>query len=318
MWSRREPIESVPAVQAASTPAESAVFEAFVRALTARAKAPFAGPDPECAFSRFGVQPHAVLVRLQEGRLVVRGTSREPEVANSTLHAFLEALGERAATDAGIALTLSPAAVAVPPEARQRWLMLPRSGELEPCYRAHVPLRGEAKVHFEGWATEPIGLPCMGGHEVRFHVWDAPADEAVPLIDAAIQNMREAGPELLEQATEHVYRYYRDVAENYSAAEREDYGIPTIGRAADVWQHVQLDRGPSVAESLDDRSGYLHAGVAYVSFECECDWEPEHGLCLVFIDGKRLGRVSSYDGHSTWAHAYADRSLLDVIYREGG
>lgn len=316
MWSERAPIESVLSVQTASAPADAAVFEAFVRAVTARANAPFGGPDPECALPRFGVPPRAVLVRHQEGLLVARGTSRDPHVASSTLRAFLEAVGERAAADAGIALTLSPAAVVVPPEARQRWLLLPRSGELEPCYRAHIPLRGDAEVVFDGWATEPIALTCMGAHEVRFHVWDPPAEEAIPLIDAAIANMRTATPALLEHATEHVYRYYRDIAEYYSAEEREDYGIPTIERAADVWGHVQLGRRPSVSASLDDASGYLHAGVAYVSFECECDWEDEHGLCLVFIDGERLGRVSAYDGHPTWAHACADRSLLDVIYRE--
>ena len=32
-------------------------------------------------------------------------------------------------------------------------------------------------------------------------------------------------------------------------------------------------------------------------------------------DGERLGRVSSFDGHRTWAHAYADPDLLDVIYK---
>lgn len=316
MWSPRAPIETVPTVQTASAPADAALFEAFVRAVTARAIAPFEGPDPDCAIPRFGAPPRAVLVRHQEGLLVVHGISRDPEVASTTLRAFLDAVGERAAADAGIALTLSAAAVAIPPEARQRWLMLPRSGELEPCYRAHVPLRGDAKVMFKGWTTEPITLTCLRAHEVRFHVWDPPAEEAIPLIDAAIENMRASRTDLLEQATEHVYRYYRDIAEYYSAEEREDYGIPAIERAADVWEHVQLGRHPTVSASLDDASGYLHAGVAYVSFECECDWEPEHGLCLVFIDGERLGRVSSYDGHRTWAHAYADRSLLDVIYHQ--
>lgn len=29
---------------------------------------------------------------------------------------------------------------------------------------------------------------------------------------------------------------------------------------------------------------------------CECEWENEHGLQLIFKDGKSLTRVSSVDG----------------------
>jgi len=37
---------------------------------------------------------------------------------------------------------------------------------------------------------------------------------------------------------------------------------------------------------------------------CECDWEPEHGLQLVFRQGRKLTRISAQDGHLTEADAY--------------
>ena len=37
---------------------------------------------------------------------------------------------------------------------------------------------------------------------------------------------------------------------------------------------------------------------------CECEWEQEHGLQLVFRQGKKLTRVSDQDGHLTKADAY--------------
>lgn len=37
---------------------------------------------------------------------------------------------------------------------------------------------------------------------------------------------------------------------------------------------------------------------------CECDWEEEHGLQLVFRQGKKLTRISDQDGHLTEADAY--------------
>lgn len=42
----------------------------------------------------------------------------------------------------------------------------------------------------------------------------------------------------------------------------------------------------------------------YIQVTCECDWEQEHGLQLVFRQGKQLTRISSQDEHLTEADAY--------------
>ena len=42
----------------------------------------------------------------------------------------------------------------------------------------------------------------------------------------------------------------------------------------------------------------------YIVLACECEWEKEHGLQLVFRQGKKLTRVSDQDGHLTEADAY--------------
>ena len=42
----------------------------------------------------------------------------------------------------------------------------------------------------------------------------------------------------------------------------------------------------------------------YIVLACECEWEKEHGLQLVFKQGKKLTRVSDQDGHLTEADAY--------------
>jgi hypothetical protein len=42
----------------------------------------------------------------------------------------------------------------------------------------------------------------------------------------------------------------------------------------------------------------------YVQVACECDWEQEHGLQLVFRQGLKLTRISDQDGHLTEADAY--------------
>jgi hypothetical protein len=42
----------------------------------------------------------------------------------------------------------------------------------------------------------------------------------------------------------------------------------------------------------------------YVQVYCNCDWEIEHGLQLVFKQGKKITRISQQDGHLTEADAY--------------
>ena len=42
----------------------------------------------------------------------------------------------------------------------------------------------------------------------------------------------------------------------------------------------------------------------YVQIACECDWEQEHGIQLVYRQGKQLRRISEQDGHLTEADAY--------------
>ena len=40
-------------------------------------------------------------------------------------------------------------------------------------------------------------------------------------------------------------------------------------------------------------------GEFFLCVSCECDWEEEHGLQLVFKDGLKLTRASGHDGHFT-------------------
>ncbi|NOQ75201.1 MAG: hypothetical protein GQ574_24520 [Crocinitomix sp.] len=51
----------------------------------------------------------------------------------------------------------------------------------------------------------------------------------------------------------------------------------------------------------------------YIVLACECDWETEHGLQLVFRQGKKLTRVSDQDGHLTEADAFNLPDAEDVL-----
>ncbi len=145
--------------------------------------------------------------------------------------------------------------------------------------------------------------------EVELDV-DDPTPEQRTVLELAAGTFKRRGPEVLEEATPYLWEYYRWMLSLPGPEDREEWGIPDIGESEDIWEHVEIEFPPSL--SLGD--GPYEPGGAYLSFEGSVTWEPEHGLQLVFEDGSRLCKVGPYDGHVTQAAAYADLSLLGVIF----
>jgi hypothetical protein len=133
----------------------------------------------------------------------------------------------------------------------------------------------------------------------------------LPLREEAIAGFIAGGAALLDEATPFLWEYYRGLAAEFTPEQREDYGIPEIPGSADIWEHVRFGAPPQWLPG----AGPLQPGRCYLSFGGEVSWEEEHGLQLVFEDGRRVCKVGPYDGHLTVAHAYGDRSLLGVVFR---
>jgi hypothetical protein len=74
----------------------------------------------------------------------------------------------------------------------------------------------------------------------------------------------------------------------------------------DIWKFIQP------AEIYVSRRAYQEQDI-YVQVACECDWEQEHGLQLVFRQGKKLTRISDNDGHLTEADAYGKPDEEDEL-----
>ena len=76
-----------------------------------------------------------------------------------------------------------------------------------------------------------------------------------------------------------------------------DESLREIKNKNEIWRFIH----PS--EIYVTRRPYKEQDM-YVFVACECDWEQEHGLQLVFRQGKKLTRISTQDGHLTEADAY--------------
>lgn len=150
-----------------------------------------------------------------------------------------------------------------------------------------IPGHGQFSDSDDEW-TATLSVDVVGD-DVEFTVIHD--DEDVDLDDVAtcLSNYRSLQESSLKDATSQVFAYYREATEEFSAEEREDYGIPEITEPADVWNFVTL--GTSATVELDDETDEW-----FVITENECEWEPEHGLQLVLRNGEEVTRVSEYDG----------------------
>lgn len=160
-----------------------------------------------------------------------------------------------------------------------------------------------------GWLySDPLPVRALGNAEVAF-ILEGYEDDPHPRDhDAAIAAFLSAGPDVLAAAAPHVYDYYLDINGHWDPADDEYLDIPAPDR---VWEHVQF--GFEAHVQRDDA-----AGPVYVSLECNCDWEPEHGLQLVFRNGDTVSKVGPYDGHLTNTGAYGDGRGGEAVYRRLG
>jgi hypothetical protein len=159
------------------------------------------------------------------------------------------------------------------------------------------------------FVSEPMPIRFLGNHYCKFVLEDYSADPNPKEIRTSIGNVLSIDESVLTDAQHYVYEYYEDMAALFKT---QGWPLPPkIRSAADVWKHVRF--GDSLyVETL--RKGGAEDGV-YVSLECACDWEKEHGLQIVLRDGLTVTKIGPFDGHLTNARALADPSLVGVIYR---
>ena len=112
-------------------------------------------------------------------------------------------------------------------------------------------------------------------------------------VERAIASFLKLGASDRLAISRHVFANYRRMAKLVS--EKDDLGCRIESEEA-VWQHVH----PS--EVFISRRHRRDKAI-YISITAECDWEPEHGLQIIYRRGSELARVSDQDGHLTHTDA---------------
>jgi hypothetical protein len=168
-----------------------------------------------------------------------------------------------------------------------------------------VPGLGEVtKDERFGWYySQPIAVPMLGGKPCRIVLEDYDGDERKEDFHVAIANFLSAPPSVLRDGDEPLFRYYKDCAEWVEG------DLEPITNSDQLWSHVRIGDEPMLTRRANGDKGI------YVSLDCNCDWEREHGLQIVLKNGLKINKLGPYDGHLTNSDSYDNPKLENVVYR---
>lgn len=177
----------------------------------------------------------------------------------------------------------------------------------------HIPGIGPVEKDEEnGWYTsQPVLIPALQEQEYEFLLegYDEADDTSKADFHTAIANFIKLDPAALRKAEADIFAYYQDTA-NYRKSEKLD--VVQIAQPSDVWQHIQYGYEALVSQRPNGDK------TVYVSVECDCDWDEENGLQLVFRNGAEISKLGPFDDYLSNADAFGEASLDKVVYQSRG
>lgn len=167
---------------------------------------------------------------------------------------------------------------------------------------------------FADWfvAESPIGMPFFDGLPLGVTFMDVEAGTEAAFTaeaDEALEAFRRLTTTDRRAASTRIQQNYQEMldASDLDPLDVDDDTPDSIWRYVHPTE-VYVVRRPAHPGALDRD--------VYVQVDCNCDWEHEHGLQLVFRRGRMLTRVSDLDGHLTDADAYGTPDADDAGLRE--
>jgi hypothetical protein len=161
-----------------------------------------------------------------------------------------------------------------------------------------IPSLGPLSVSedIEEWLiSEPIAVPYFDGLGMTFTLdgfteesEDEEEIEIDPEVEKAIEKAVRAflslGAKDREAAGESVFQYFRKIVD----ALGEDQVDVEIASAEEVWEYVE-------PIEIFVTPGYDDDNAICIVIMAECDWDPEHGLQLVYRNGNEFVGVGEQD-----------------------
>jgi hypothetical protein len=162
---------------------------------------------------------------------------------------------------------------------------------------------------FGDYVSLSLPVPVFGDALCRFVVVGYDGDDAKVDFETAINTFLGLDESALRSASAPVFQYYLDVKTEVLG----DEDLVSIAGPDEVWSYVRA--GGEVTVQRERASGDRQV---YVSVECECAWEREHGLQIVFRRGCSVSKIGPFDSHLTNVSAFDRADLADVVYHRSG
>ncbi|CAM1345678.1 DUF6985 domain-containing protein [Tenacibaculum amylolyticum] len=161
------------------------------------------------------------------------------------------------------------------------------------------------------WESNLIIIPFFNNQEIKITFMDFVPEndpEFIKDADTALQLFLTKSESDKFDISKLVYKNCMDFL-NAVVYDEDDQALWDIKNPNDIWNFVQPTHIFVTRRDYEDQS-------IYININCECDWEQEHGLQLVFKQGKHITRVSSIDGHLTNADAYGIPDEEDYLLKQ--
>ena len=149
------------------------------------------------------------------------------------------------------------------------------------------------------WESEPVQIQFFDNKKLKITFMDLVVESDPNFIKEADQALKLFLEKKTDDRLELSELAFQNCMDFLNAVEYDEADKPLwdIEDKNEIWnfiypQDIYLTRRHRRDEDI------------YINLTCECEWEQEHGLQLVFRQGKKLTRISDQDGHLTEADAY--------------
>jgi hypothetical protein len=128
--------------------------------------------------------------------------------------------------------------------------------------------------------SEPFEIPYFENMALKVGFVEAKHQPYLDIADRVLENFLKLNSTDKIRNSEMVYHYFKKTLRNGSTN--------NISNIQDIWNFV---KPTDIIIHWDENNDF------FLCVSCDCEWEKEHGLQLVFKNGETLTRASGHDGH---------------------
>jgi hypothetical protein len=130
------------------------------------------------------------------------------------------------------------------------------------------------RKYAELYHSEPTNVPYFEGKELVFEI-EVLENISLEKIDETIANF------LAKDTTERaeITKYIADDCRNFIAEVGFEPDMPTVINNEDVWRYVY-------PKMISVGAEYFNSNTVYLRIWSDCGWETEHGLDILYKEGK--------------------------------